>query len=152
MHELPSLIDAIFSSDDEGDMILHLSGEDAQNFTDVINEARSPLSQYGALIIYDRSANQALETLDLSPRIRKKCLKALYRTCGRNAILPRSFQVPHCYDRQGVALCQGGFADVWKGRYRDIDVAVKVIRTSSHKELQKMVGVCYRSPFCALIH
>ena len=48
VHELPSLIDAIFSSDDEGDIILHLSGEDAQNFTDVINEARSPLSQYGA--------------------------------------------------------------------------------------------------------
>jgi hypothetical protein len=41
-HELPLLIDAIFSSDDEGDMILRLSGDDAQNFTDVIDEARSP--------------------------------------------------------------------------------------------------------------
>ena len=104
------------------------------------------------LLIYDRSTNQALETLDISPRIRKKCLKALYRTCGRNAILPSSFQIPHCYDRQGVALCQGGFADVWKGRHLDVDVAVKVIRMSSHKELQKMVGVGLRSPFCELIH
>ena len=39
--ELPSLIDAILSSKDEGDTVHCLPGEDAQIFIDVINEARS---------------------------------------------------------------------------------------------------------------
>ena len=39
--ELPSLIDSILSSKDEGDTVRCLSGDDAQIFIDVINEARS---------------------------------------------------------------------------------------------------------------
>ena len=40
--ELPFLIDAIFSSRDESDIIRRIrSGDDAQTFIDVINEARS---------------------------------------------------------------------------------------------------------------
>jgi hypothetical protein len=80
---------------------------------------------------------------DLSPRTRKKCLKSLYRTCGRHALLPRALKIPVRYDRTGVALYRGGFADVWKGEYCGRDVAVKVIRTYSHCDLQKIVGVGY---------
>ena len=39
-HELPSLIDAILSSKDEGDTLRCLPGGDAQIFIDVIDEAR----------------------------------------------------------------------------------------------------------------
>ncbi|KAF9644869.1 kinase-like protein [Thelephora ganbajun] len=101
-------------------MVHSLGGDDAQTFADVIDEA--------------------LETFDFSPRTRKKYLKALYRTCGRNAILPKSLRIPLCYDRQGIALFQGGFADVWKGKHCGRDVAVKVIRAHSYKDLQRMVG------------
>ena len=41
LHELPSLIEVIFSSKDEGDTICRLLGDDAQAFVDVIDEARS---------------------------------------------------------------------------------------------------------------
>ena len=41
LHELPSLIEVIFSSPDEGDAIRRLLGDDAQAFVDVIYEARS---------------------------------------------------------------------------------------------------------------
>jgi len=47
------------------------------------------------------------------------------------------------YDRTNAALYRGGFADVWKGVYRGRDVAVKVIRTYSNSDLQKIVGVSY---------
>jgi len=46
-HELPSLIEATLSSEDEGDAIRRLLGDDAQAFIDVIDEVRS---------IYDRSS------------------------------------------------------------------------------------------------
>lgn len=40
-HELPSLIEAIFPSEDEGDTIRSLLGDDVQTFIDVIDEVRS---------------------------------------------------------------------------------------------------------------
>ena len=40
-HELPSLMEAIFSSKDEGDIMHCLHGDDAQTFVDVIDEVRS---------------------------------------------------------------------------------------------------------------
>ena len=47
------------------------------------------------------------------------------------------------YDRASVALYRGGSADVWKGSYYGRDVAVKVIRTYSNSDLQKIIGVGY---------
>ena len=78
---------------------------------------------------------------DLPPRTRKKCLKLLHRICGRHALLPRTLEIPVCYDRTGVALCSGRFADVWKGEYCGLDVAVKALRTYSNGDLQKIIGV-----------
>ena len=85
---------------------------------------------------------------ELPPRIRKKCLESLYRTCGHHALLPRSLKIPVCYDRTGTALYRGGFADVWKGQHCGRDVAVKVIRTYSDDDLQRVIGVRYWS--CSL--
>jgi hypothetical protein len=109
---------------DESDAIRCLLGDDAQAFIDVIDET--------------------LDMPDLLPWTRQKCLKSLYRTCGRHALLPRALNIPVCYDRTGVALFRGGFADVWKGEYRGRAVAVKVIRTYSNSDLQKIVGVSRR--------
>ena len=46
LHELPSLIEVIFSSQDEGGTIRRLLGANAQVFIDVIYEARS-MSTHG---------------------------------------------------------------------------------------------------------
>jgi hypothetical protein len=85
---------------------------------------------------------------ELPPRIRKMCLRSLYRMCGHHALLPRTLKIPVCYDRTGTALYRGGFADVWKGQYCGRDVAVKVIRTYSNDDLQRVIGVGYWS--CSL--
>ena len=81
----------------------------------------------------------------LPPRIRQKCLKLLYKSCGHHALLPRTLKIPVCYDRTGTALYRGGFADVWKGQHCGRDVAVKVIRTYSDDDLQRVIGVGYWS-------
>jgi len=90
------------------------------------------------------SVDQALDGPDLSPRTREKCLKSLYRMCSRRAVLPNAMKVLVQYDRTSAALCRGGFGDVWKGEYCGRDVAVKVVRTYSNSDLQKIVGVSYR--------
>jgi hypothetical protein len=85
---------------------------------------------------------------ELPPRIRQKCLESLYRTCGHHALLPRSLKILVRYDRTSTALYRGGFADVWKGQHFNRDVAVKVIRTYSDDDLQRVIGVRYWS--CSL--
>ena len=77
----------------------------------------------------------------LTPRLRKKCLSALYRICGRQGLLPSSLQIPLCHDRSGRALYSGGYADVWMGEYQGRKVAVKVLRVYSASNLEKIIGV-----------
>ena len=90
---------------------------------------------------------------ELSPRTREKCLKTLYRMCGRHGFLPASLKIPVCYDRTGTPLYRGGFADVWKGEYCGQDVAVKVLRTYSNDVLQKTIHVSgWPYPFCVSVH
>ena len=72
---------------------------------------------------------------------RKKCLKLLYRTCGHHALLPGALKVPIYCDSTCRALYRGGYGDVWKGKHRGQDVAVKVIRTYSNDELRKVIKV-----------
>ena len=87
------------------------------------------------------SINQALDMPNLSPWAQNQCLRPLYRTCGRHALLPKAMEIPICYDPTDNALYSGGYADVWKGQYRGRDVAVKVIRTFSNSDLAKVIGV-----------
>jgi len=63
--------------------------------------------------------------------------------CGRRALLPNIMKVLVRYDRTSAALYRGGFGDIWKGEYSGQDVAVKVIRTYSNSDLQRIVGVSY---------
>jgi len=122
-----------------------LSGEDAQSFIDVIDEVRSGLLvtlKRGSFKLTPTHSNKALlDVPDLSPPIRKKCLRSLYRTCGRHALLPTPMKILVWYDRMGSALYRGGFADVWKGEHCGRDVAVKVLRTYTNGDLQKVIGV-----------
>ena len=143
--ELPSLIEAVFSNTDEGDAIRHLNMDQARTFIDVLDKARFTFSSHHKTRLIESapmySVDQALDVHELSPRMRKNALKLLYKMCGRYALLPRTLEIPICYDRTGVALFSDGFADVWKGKHCGRDVAVKVLRTYSSSDLQKITGV-----------
>ena len=128
------------------DTIRCLPRDDAQTFIDVVNEASCTLircrgSIYPAGSILTYSINQALDMPELSPWAQNQCLRPLYKTCGRYALLPKAMEIPTCYDPTGNALYSGGYADVWKGKYLGGDVAVKVIRTFSNSDLAKVIGV-----------
>lgn len=84
-----------------------------------------------------------MESPDLAARVRKKCLKSLYKACTSHALLPRSLQMHFDDNPTGVALYRGGFGDVWKREYRGQEVAVKVVRTYANSDLKKITRVSH---------
>ena len=95
--------------------------------------------------VLTQSVEQALDRPDLPQSARVKCLRRLYKTCGFHKLLPKNLKVSIGYDHNQYPLFRGGYADVWKGEHCGRDVAVKVIRTYSRSDLQKITGVSCRS-------
>jgi hypothetical protein len=50
-------------------------------------------------------------------------------------------QVSAVYNRASNERYRGGFSEVWKGKCYGEEVAVKVIRTHSESDLERVVGV-----------
>ena len=132
--ELPSVIAAVVSNIKAADIVECLQGSDAQTFIDIIDEAcnhaiPSPRNRFtdlfSNLLI---SPDQALDSLDLMPRTRKKCVKLLYKACASHTLLPRSLHFELHGDPVGIPSYGGGFGDVWKREHRGKEVAVKVLR------------------------
>jgi len=91
------------------------------------------------LLTSARASDQALEFLD--PELRVRCLQVLSKICGRQALLPRSLNIPVSWDPAEAPLYQAGFADIWKGRSRRLDVAIKVprlYRSVGHEKIRKV--------------
>ena len=88
-----------------------------------------------------QSVDQALDMPDLSLQMRVRCLRRLCRACSYHGILPGTLRIPTCYDRTAFPLYMGAYAGVWKGVHCGRDVAVKVLRTYSNNDLQKVHGV-----------
>ena len=148
-HETVSLIQVIFTSKAEINIIRDLRGDDAQAFIDAVHGVRLRfiLSFLKHLLIgtfasdLPLSTYQALDLPNLLPWHRKKCLSVLCKICGRQALLPKSLRVPLCYNRSDNPLYRGGYADVWKGEHRGRYVAVKVLRVYSMGDSDKITSV-----------
>jgi hypothetical protein len=142
--ELPKLIETIFACKDVREKARSLCRDEAQAFIDVMDEVLSTLSwKYPVGFVPTQTLDQALDRPDLELALgtRETCLKQLYRTCGYHELLPKALKIPICYNRIDIPLYRGGYADVWKGEYCGQEVAVKVIRTYSNSDLQRIVGV-----------
>jgi hypothetical protein len=103
-------------------------GDDAQTFIDVIDEVRSIFAHRGPVWLdfeFDAFVGLGTGQPDLSPRIRKKCLRSLYRMCGRHALLPRALKIPVCYDRTATRCTGVGLRTCGRGAHDGRDVAVK---------------------------
>ena len=87
------------------------------------------------------SVGQALDSLTLTSGTRRNCVKSLYKTCAHHSLYPRSLQIAACYDPADVPYSHGGYADVWKGEYRGVEVGVKVLRTYVTSDLKKITHV-----------
>jgi len=153
LQEIAPLIETTFTSQDGVKTINDLHGDEAQAFIDLIHKVRPSIrsfSRHGLIffVLFDSfafelspSIYQALDLPELPPQLRRKCLNALCRVCGRLALLPRSLQLPHCYNPQHTPLYRGGYADVWKGKYQDRPVAVKILRVYSTSDFEKIMRV-----------
>ena len=65
----------------------------------------------------------------------------LCKICGHLAWIPKSIQIPFCYNRTGAPWYQGGFAEVWKGEHERVEVAVKVLKVFMMSDLTKIMRV-----------
>jgi len=134
------------TSKDEIRLTNYLCDGTAQTFIDVANKVRlrtHSLPRCGLMVFtlaldLSPSINQTLDLPNLPPRLREECLSALRRACGHWVLLPRSLQIPICYDQSGVPHYGGGYADVWKGEYQGRPVAAKVLRVYSTSDLDKI--------------
>ncbi|KAF9646874.1 kinase-like protein [Thelephora ganbajun] len=112
-----ALIKDIFSDDNETKVVRHLHGDDAQSFVDVIDEMMDTLA----------------------PWLRRKCLSTLCRICDRQGLLPRSVQIPLCFNQADIPLYEGGFANVWKGQHQGREAAVKVLKVYETSDFEKIM-------------
>ena len=72
-------------------------------------------------------------------------MTTLCRICSRQALLPRSVQIPLCYNRMDAPLYHGGFAEVWKGEHQGREVAVKVLRVYVTSNIVKITRVGFHT-------
>jgi len=61
-------------------------------------------------------------------------------------MLPRSIQIPLCYNRTDAPLYHGGFAEVWKSEHQGREVAVKVLKVYVTSDLVKITKVSSSRP------
>ena len=150
-HERIPLITTIFDpGKNEIEAVQSLRGDDAQTFVDIVDEVPPTPFRLGRMdsLTSTQTFNpldQALDFHNLSELWLRRCLSTLCKICGRQALLPRSLQIPLCYDRSGVPRYRGGYADVWVGDHRGRQVAVKVLRvysTSDFDEITRVGRLC----------
>ena len=65
----------------------------------------------------------------------------LCKICGHYALIPKSMQIPLCYNPTSAPRYQGGFAEVWKGEHEGAEVAVKVLKVFITSDLTKIMKV-----------
>ena len=82
-------------------------------------------------------------------------MHVVYKICGRQALVPRSLEIPLCYNPNEKQACYGGFANMWQGQYCGKKVAAKVLRLrpTDDPEWTRRVGCLWYSLdlLCALI-
>ena len=141
--ERVTLITAILSNREEIEIIRRLCRDAAQTFIDVIYKVHVflHLRRTGPLTLPRTSAlfDQTLDDLDHALRMR--CLRLVCKICDDHALLPESMAIPLSCDRAKDPLYYGGFADVWKGTSRGLEVAVKVLKSyQCNREQTRRVG------------
>ena len=133
------MIGDIFSTPSETEVVRHLSGDNAQLFVDVIDEVFPHHSLHRMGLLKQICSSMLLQMLDeLGPHLRRECLRTLCKICGDKALLPRSVQIPLCYNPADPPLYHGGYSEVWKGQHKGCEVAVKVLKVYQTSNFDKI--------------
>ena len=73
-------------------------------------------------------------------------MRAVYRICGHQTLIPQSLVIPLSYPT-GDPLCHGRFGEVWKVRHQDQEVAVKVVKVYTMDDLRQTKSVGFSWSF-----
>jgi hypothetical protein len=76
----------------------------------------------------------------IDPALKRRHVKALIRLSGATGLYPECL-VLEGIDIIGDAVGGGGFADVFQGRLRYEEIAVKVLRVYQKSDIQKLLKV-----------
>jgi len=130
-HECIPLITTIFLDNDQVKVVMQLSGDDAQTFINMIDEVSPDTISHSKDRLIDFNSNlhffdQALD--GLPSEVHGSCLRYLHRICGNKALLPRSLEIPLCYNPKGNPVWHNGLADIWKGQYKGQQVTAEVLK------------------------
>ncbi|KAF9652316.1 kinase-like protein [Thelephora ganbajun] len=109
---------ALLKSREDREAIYKLTGLEAQNVVD--------------------SINQAIDSPQLAEPLRKNALHVLCKLCGSCQLLPTRCVLGDELVETGIQIGSGGFADVWQGVYGEMHVAIKRLRFSERDDLTKM--------------
>lgn len=84
---------------------------------------------------------QAIDCPQLTEPLRKKALHVLCRLCGSSQLLPTECVLGHELIETGIQIGRGGFADVWQGTYRGMQVAIKQLYNHERDDFTKIYKV-----------
>jgi hypothetical protein len=121
-----------------------LCGEQAQRMVDVLQRVRF---QYPSSSLALNLRLQLLDRADSDDQTRRCMIYLLLRLCQQNTTFPSSLTI-HDVDIGNVLdpIDGGGFADIFKGRYDGVDVAIKRLRVfQNHRARTHKVCVIYRT-------
>ncbi|KAF9646883.1 kinase-like protein [Thelephora ganbajun] len=126
---------------------------EAKDYLDCIKDLRAQNIDPSS---YINGLDKIIDSLPVESELRKRCIRALRKTCGLYGILPISYTVTCPLSKPGKrALASGGFADVWRLTSEDDHdhvFAVKSLRVYElddtdkiNKKYCKEVIVCKRA-------
>lgn len=87
------------------------------------------------------TGGQIIDSRLVDPSLRRRCLRALRKTCGLYGILPDSHTVAYPLSKPGPrAVASGGFGDVWRivDETNGIAYAVKSLRVYERDPVEKI--------------
>lgn len=72
--------------------------------------------------------DERLETETMPAQERRKLFNKLCKTCSQHRFIPKSMHIPDCPRDDTPAAYTGGFSNVYRSRYEEYQVAVKVVK------------------------
>jgi hypothetical protein len=137
--ELKEPLTILLSSREEAQALMNLKGRQATSFLDLLDRVT-----YISLELWPHltELRKMMDFVEPTSALYSQCLRRLRRLCGAFGDLPSSCMLnSEKLERTSPeALLSGGFADIWKGTYKESDtvtnVAIKVLRIYGKDNLQ----------------
>ena len=141
---LAPTLKALLRSQEDLKAIYKLTGLEAQKAVDSFNQVCNCVMTLGFGRLTD-VCDTTIQTICYSPQLteplRKNALHVLCKLCGLSQLLPAECVLGHELVETGIQIGRGGFADVWQGTYKGMQVAVKKLHVHEKDDFIKIYKV-----------